>query len=295
MNTCGVPQGSILGPLFFLLYINDLPKCLNKTKPCLFADDTNRTASGDSIHDVQAALNSDLENLRKWLVANKLGLNVAKTEFILIGSKQMIKKISDSHPNVHIEKEQINRVYDCKTLGITIDQHLSWKSNAENICKKLCSGIFAIRRVKPHVNKKTLISVYNTLVRPYFDYCCEVWDIFSETQSQRLQKLQNRAARIILNMTNDVNHTVALRALGWEPLKIERKKAKGKMMYKILNSMGPQSLTKLFSNKRDKTEYHLRNISSSLCLPKPRTDNMKNSFMYDGAKLWNSVPKDISH
>ena len=69
--------------------------------------------------------------------------------------------------------------------------------------------------------------------------------------------------------------------------------AKGKMMYKILNNMGPQSLTKLFSNKSDKTEYHLRNISSSLCLPKPRTDHMKNSFIYDGAKLWNSIPKDI--
>ena len=170
---------------------------INKTKPCLFAGDTNLTASGDSIHDVQAAVNSDLENLRKWLVANKLSLNVAKTEFILIGSKQMIKKISDSHPNVHIEKEQIKRVYDSKTLGVTIDQHLSWKSNTENICKKICSGISVIRRVKPHVNKETLISVYNALGRPYFDYCCEVWDIFGETQSQRLQKLQkNRCSHL---------------------------------------------------------------------------------------------------
>ena len=87
--TCGVPQGSILGPLFFLLYINDLPQCLKKIKSCLFADDTNITASGDSIQDVQAAVNSDLENLRKWLVANRLSLNVAKTEFILIGSEPM--------------------------------------------------------------------------------------------------------------------------------------------------------------------------------------------------------------
>ncbi len=98
---CGVPQGSILGPLFFLLYINDLPQCLTKTKPRLFADDTNLTASGDSITQLEAAVNSDLENLRKWLIANKLSLNVAKTEFMLIGSKQMIKSSSNRHfPNL---------------------------------------------------------------------------------------------------------------------------------------------------------------------------------------------------
>ena len=291
--TCGVPQGSILGPLFFLLYINDLPRCLNKTKPRMFADDTNLTASGDSVPIVQAAVNSDLENLRKWLIANKLSLNVAKTEFMLIGSKSMIKKISDPQPNVFINNKQIKRVYKCKTLGLTIDQYLSWKSNTEIICKKICAGISAIRRIKPFVDKQTPISIYNAIVRPYFDYCCEVWDVFGETQSKRLQKLQNRAARIILDASNDVNHTIALHTLGWEPLSMERKKAKAKMMFKILNNMGPRSLTDLFSYKSEKTEYHLRDISKSLCLPKPQTDYMKKSFMYDGAKLWNSIPKNI--
>ena len=135
--------------------------------------------------------------------------------------------------------------------------------------------------------------IYNAIVRPYFDYCCEVWDVFGETQSKRLQKLQNRAARIILNLSNDVDHTIALHALGWEPLQTERKKAKAKMMYKVLNKTGPKSLTNLFSYKSEKTNYHLRDISSSLCLPKPRTNNMKKSFMYDGAHLWNSIPKEI--
>jgi hypothetical protein len=93
-----------LGPLFFLLYVNDLPQCLNKTKSRLFADDTNLTATGDSITDLEAVVNSDLENFRKWPIANKVSLNVAKTEFMLIGSKQ---KISDSHPNVVIENKQI--------------------------------------------------------------------------------------------------------------------------------------------------------------------------------------------
>jgi hypothetical protein len=88
---CGVPKGSILGPLFFLLYINDLPHYLNQTKPQLFADDTNLTASANSMTDLETAVNSDLENLRKWLTANKRSLNVAKTGFMLIGSKPMIK------------------------------------------------------------------------------------------------------------------------------------------------------------------------------------------------------------
>jgi hypothetical protein len=236
------------------------------------------------------AVNSDLENLRKWLIANKLSLNVGKTEFMLIGSKQ---KISNSHPNVVIENKQIKQVYECKTLGVTVDQHLSWKSNTENICKKITAGISAIRRVKPFVDKETLISIYNAIVRPYFDYCCEVWDVFGETQSNRLQKLQNRAARIILNMSNDVNHSIALCELGWEPLKTLRKKAKAKMMNKVLNKMGPKSLTNLFSYKCAKTNYHLRDISTGLCLPKPRSNNMKNSFMYNGAKLWNSIQKEI--
>ena len=276
---CGVPQGSILGPLFFVLYINDLPHCLNKTKPRLFADDTNLTASANSMTDLEAAVNSDLENLRKWLIANKLSLNVAKTEFMLIGSKLMIKNISNSHPNVFIENNQIKQVHECKNLGVTIDQHLSWKNNTENICKKVTAGISAIRRIKPFVDQDTLILIYNAIVRPYFDYCCEVWDVFGETQSKRLQKLQNRAARIILNISNDVDHTIALCALGWEPLQTERKKAKAKMMYKLLNKMGPKSLTNLFSYKSEKTNYHLRDISSGLCLPKPRTNNMKNSFI----------------
>ena len=168
-----------------------------------------------------------------------------------------------------------------------------WKSNTENVCKKITAGISALRRVKPFVDIDTLISIYNALVRPYFDYCCEVWDVFGESQSKRLQKLQNRAARNILNMSNDVNHSIALRTLGWEPLKNERKKAKAKIMNKVLNKMGPKSLANIFSYKSEKINYDLRDISSGFNLPKPRTNYMKNSFMYDGASLWNSIPKEI--
>ena len=97
----------------------------------------------------------------------------------------------------------------------------------------ITSGISALRRVKPFVaEKETLISIYNAIVR--FDYCSEVWDVFGEVRCKRLQKLQNRAARIISNMSNNEDHSMALRALGWQPLHIIRKKAKARMM-----SIGP--------------------------------------------------------
>ena len=86
---------------------NDLPQCLSETKPSMFADDTNLTALGQCIKEVETAVNSDLENLRKWLMANKLSLNVAKTEFMLIGSKPMITNISDFHLNIKIDNKPI--------------------------------------------------------------------------------------------------------------------------------------------------------------------------------------------
>ena len=125
-----------------------------------------------------------------------------------------------------------------KALGTIVDQHLSRKPDTENICKKITSGISALRCVKPFIAERgTLISIYNAIVPPYFDYLCEVWDVFGEIQSKRLQKLQNRAARIISSMSNDVDHSVALHVLGWEPLHITRKKAKATIMYKTLNNI----------------------------------------------------------
>jgi hypothetical protein len=205
---CDVPQGSILGPLMFLLYINDLPECLNNTRPRLFADDTNLTASGKSIADIELAVNSDLHSLRNWLIANKLSLDVAKTEFMLIGAPQMIRNYSNFQPNILIVNKQIRQVNKTKTLGTTIDQQLTWKTNTVNICKKNNIRNFSSTSCVEQfiADRNTLISIYNAIVRPYFDYCSDVWDVFGETQSKRLQKLQNRAARIISNFSNYVDN-----------------------------------------------------------------------------------------
>ena len=159
---------------------------------------------------------------------------------------------------------------------------------------KITSGISALRHLKEFVDKKTFLSVYNAIIQLYFNHCCEVWSVFGETQSARLQNLHNRAARFTANMPNEISQETALSALGWEPLKQQRKKAKAKIMFKILNNMGPECLNKLFTFTKDVLSHNHRD-SSKLCLPQPHTNNMKKSLMFDGASIWNSLPSNIRH
>ena len=107
--TCGIPQGSNLGPLLFLIYINDLPNCLHHATPRMFADDTNVSFAADSLEELQSVINSELERLKSWLITNKLSLNIAKTEFMTIGSRQRINATQGSI-TIKLDGSEINKV-----------------------------------------------------------------------------------------------------------------------------------------------------------------------------------------
>ena len=173
--TCGIPQGSILGPLLFIIYINDLPNCLKHTTPRMFADDTSLTAVGKTFNEAEEIANEDLKNVKAWLSSNELSLNIAKTEYLLIGSRAKIKRM-DVQPTVKIDTCPIKRVKCAKMLGVEIDEHLNWEKHIECIASKVSSGIGALKKLKEFVNRDTLVLVYNALIQPHFDYCCEVWD-----------------------------------------------------------------------------------------------------------------------
>jgi hypothetical protein len=143
--TCGIPQGSILGPLLFIIYINDWPNCLKHTTPRIFADDTSLTAVGKTLNEAEEIANKDLKNVKVWLSSNKLSLNIAKTEYILIGSRPKINSM-DVQPTVKIDTCQIKRVKCAKVLAVEIDENLNWEKHIEYIASKVCSGIGALKK-----------------------------------------------------------------------------------------------------------------------------------------------------
>ena len=207
---CGVPRGSIIGPLLFLVYINDLPNCLNVGSPRMYADDTNVTFSAATIPDLESQINSDLKYINRWLKANKLSLNVAKTEFMVISSRQKLQSLNDYTMNIHINGVPINQSNQSKSLGLIIDENLSWKAQS----KKVSSDIGALKRVRPFASMHTAIRIYKGLIEPHFDHCSAVWDGLTQQLSERLQKLQNRAIRVITKSTYDTSSRFLLNSLG---------------------------------------------------------------------------------
>lgn len=289
--SCGVPQGSIIGPLLFLVYINDLPNCLCNASAKLFADDTNISVSARSLGELEPEINSELRNLNCWLKTNKLSLNIAKTEFMVIGSRQKLRTEENNDIRIEIDSKTIERVRHTKSLGLTIDDRLSWSKHIDELCKKISSGVGALKQVRPFISTSTAVQIYNALILPYFDYCSPVWDGLCNQFSDKLQKLQNRAARVITRTSYDTSSSILLDMLHWDTLSTRRKKMKAIIMFKSLNNKVPEYLQEMFIPRC--SEYSLRNSESKLTLPMPHTDYLKRSFSYNGAILWNSLPQQV--
>ena len=172
-----------------------------------------------------------------------------------------------------------------------IDDNLTWNKHVDEISKKISSGIGALKRLRPFIPLDTAVTLYKALIQPYFEYCSSVWDGLSGQLSDKLQKLQNRAARTITRSSYNTRSAFLRNLLGWESLDIVRKRQKAIMVFKALNGLAPSYLENLFN--RACHSYSLRNVHNSLSLPKLRTDFMKKSFMYSGASLWNSLPEEL--
>ena len=156
--TCGVPQGSTLGPILFLLYRNNLPS-VTKFNTLLFADDTTLTLSNGSVRELEKSVSSELASIVAWMQTNKLKINFEKTDFILFGAK------SQKHSmNIFCSQQTISQVDSVKYLGILIDSKLKWTSHLENLGEKVASGASVLFKLQPFPDVHLLRIVYFSLV-----------------------------------------------------------------------------------------------------------------------------------
>ena len=204
--TCGVPQGSILGPLLFLLYINDLAHVSSKIFFLLFADDSNLFLSGKNPNDLIKTMNAEIANVVDWLRINKLSLNLKKTHFMLF-RRRRAKMLLDN--DVIIDGVTISIAEKTKFLGDMIDPFLTFAAHVQYIRGKVAKGIGILYKCKKYFNRNTLLTLYCAFIYPYLNYCNCIWENTYQSYLDPLIKLQKRAVRTICGTERNA-HTECL-------------------------------------------------------------------------------------
>ncbi len=288
----GVPQGSILGPLLFVCYINDLPKFCGNLLPFIYADDTALLIRNEDITFITEELQNGLNIVTTWFQANKLGLNLSKTKSILFTSRR--SPFRNFSLDIRSNDKQIESTDTFKYLGVTLDKHLTFETHAENIVKKVNQRTRILWKVRNFITEDLAKYLYLTLVQPLFTYVDYIYDGCSQTIGHKLQVAQNSALRAVKNCKRDYSATLLHNQLEIEELSEFRKKSSIKMVYKGFNGLGPDILNKLFTPY--KPSRSLRSENQKLILPpKVNTAFATNNFAYRGCFYWNDLSNDLKN
>ena len=245
----GVPQGSVLEPLLFLIYINDISNSADQLKFYLFADDTHMLYADRNLKSLETMVNDDLSNVYDWLTANKLSLNIKKSNFGIFRARQkklhyeVNLKVFDYQTNTYISLERKNYV---KCLGVLIDETLSWKYHIAHLVSKISKTIGIIARLRHFVPLATLHHIYISLIQPYLLYGIVAWGRAAKTHRNKILLLQKRALRLMYfgdYKSHAVPYFLSSRFL---PLDFLYFKSVAVLMHDISNNLSPPNIANLF-------------------------------------------------
>ena len=287
--SCGVPQGSILGPILFLLYINDIVNVSSTLFLILFADDTNAFISGKNITEIFTKMNSELRKLVIWLDVNKLRLNAKKTHFILFSPS---KTHVPDDCKLYISDDEIHQVSHTKFLGVMIDSKLNWDFHINYIKGKISKAVGILSKARKFISSPYLITLYYAFLYPYLNYCIEVWGGAATTRMDSLIKLQKKAVRIITS-SGYRDHTaplfLRLKILNLEKLYILKILT---FMYKFHHNILPPVLENVFVRNNANHNYDTRK-GSLFKIFKSEKNCLSQSIKVKGVLWWNKIFQKI--
>ena len=287
----GVPQGSILGPLLFKLFINDLPDSVYNSEADLYADDCTLTATGNSVAVLEIKLNKDLQNIASWCQANKMHINPSKSTCMILSTRQKRKTLLKNNLTLHINNEKLTNVQSHKLLGLVIDSNLTWKEHADHVLKKVNKNIFIFKKIKRFLAPNSRHLFCNAYILPHIDYCCNIWGHCPETHKLAINRILKRSARLALNATISTPSQELFSTLHWLKFENRVQYQTATLTYKALNNLAPSYLKNCLSYSANNS---LRsNTNSNLQLPSVHIELFRQSFEYSAPKVWNIFNNQI--
>ena len=284
----GVPQGSVLGPLLFLIYINDIVNVV-RSPIRLFADDTTLFITVDDPAVASASLNSDLQEVERWSQQWLVVFNPFKTKSMIISRK----RIPRTHPDITFMNQTLQNDSEHKHLGLILRSDLRWSSHISEIRNKSMKMVNILKHLQMRLSRRSLEILYLSFIRPIMEYGSVVWDGCTSSESDELESVQLAAARVITGAIRGTRHELIYEESGLEKLSKRREISKLTVFYKIVHGLAPTYLQNLLPDSvQDRNRCSVRS-NSNLSSFRTRTSLFSESFFPATVRLWNNLPLHV--